>query len=350
MKKIEQREQKSILRGSAIYLTEKGLLKDDSSPYLMLNMHFLCNYRCLKCCNITTESQLNVNQEPMSSTMLQMLLEEAEDAAFKVMILAGEGEPLLNKEFRTFITLAARNNLIPYIFSNGTPLNPDNINFLAENNASLIISLDSMNTLRYRRLTGGHGSLEQVLSNINLCRSVYSSLQEETSFGKAVSLAINTVVTGINMDEIEDIRRFCADDIVFVCNRPTRVGLAEKNWALLYGNSTENSDIDAVIEHYSKNNGPIGSLPDGQWCAHMKNGVSVGYDGSYLACAYATDTAGFFGNYKQGNLRQVNKLIMDSVEYFYLQYGHSRCILRHPFYKDWVLSNKIASSPQLCNL
>lgn len=343
MKDLSQYPQKTVLRGSALYLSNYGLLYSNSMPYLMLNMPFLCNYRCLKCCNSTDKSWQKINQKSMSPSELQILLEESGNLGFKVFILAGEGEPLLNKDFRKIITLAVSNGLLPYIFTNGTLLNSDNINFLAEHNASLIISLDSIDTLRYERLTGGNGSLKQILSNINLCRSVYSSLQEKTSFGKVVSLAINTVVTCINMDEIEDIKHFCADDIVFVCNHPTRVGLAEQNWTFLYGNSPEGSDIDAIIEHYSKNNGPIGSLPDGQWCAYMKNGVSVGYDGSFLACAYSTDTAGFFGTYKKGNLRHVNKLIMDSVEYFYLQYGHSRCILRHPFYKDWVLSNKIAS-------
>lgn len=316
----------------------------------MLNMPFLCNYRCLKCCNLRTEQQLKINRKHMSFEQLQMLLEEAGKSGFKVFILAGEGEPLLNKEFRDIVTLAVRNGLLLYIFTNGTLLNSDNINFLAEHNASLIISLDSIDPLRYERLTGGNGSLEKVLSNIQLCRSVYSSLQEQTSFGKVVSLAINTVVTRINMDEIENIKRFCTDDIVFVCNRPTCTGLAEKNWALLYGANLVNSEIEPIIEEYSKDNGPIGTTLDGQWCAYMKYGVSVGYDGSFLACAYATDTAGFFGSYKKGNLKQVNKLVMESVEHFYSQYGHSRCVLRHPMYYDWVLSNKIASSPQLCKL
>lgn len=335
--------QKLILRGSATHLSKLGLFNIGLLPYLMLNMPFLCNYRCLKCCNLKINSQTKSNYEQMSLTDIQTLLEEAGDSGFKVLVFAGEGEPLLNKQFRDIIAFAIRNGLLPYIFTNGTMLNQENINFLAEHKASLIISLDSLTPVRYARLTAKNGSLERLLSNIQLCRSVYSSLQEQTSFGKVVSLAINTVVTRINVDEIDNIRRFCADDIVFVCNRPTRTGLAEKNWTLLYGSSFDDLEIDAIIERHSKTNGPLGSTLDGQWCAYMKHGVSVGYEGSFLACAYATDTAGLFGTYKKGMLKQANNLVMDSINYFYMQNGRCRCILRHPSYHDWISSNRSIS-------
>ena len=181
--------------------------------------------------------------------------------------------------------------------------------------------------------------MEKALSNIEQCRSVYSSLQEQSSFGKIVSLAINTVATQINIDEIKDIKHMCSDDIVFVCNRPTRIGLAEENWLSLYGHDTVVGGVDGILDKLSARNGPLGTTPDGKWCAYMKHGVSVGYDGSFLACAYATDTAGWFGNYKEGLLKQINQGIMNSVKSFYEKFGHSRCVLRHPNYQEWIISS-----------
>lgn len=328
-----------MLRGSAPYLAETGLLELDSLPYLMLNMPFSCNYRCLKCCNLRTEPELRNERQHLSNEDIQALVEEASNSGFKVLVLAGEGEPSLSKEFKDIVALASRNGLLPYIFTNGSLLDDENINFLAEHRAVLIVSLDSIQPLRYNRLTGGKGNLEKALSNIERCRSVYSSLQEQSSFGKIVSLAINTVATQINIDEIEDIKHMCSDDIVFVCNRPTRIGLAEENWQSLYGNDTVVTEVDGILEKLSATNGPLGTTPDGKWCAYMKHGVSVGYDGSFLACAYATDTAGWFGNYKKGLLKQMNKEVMNSVELFYEKFGHSRCVLRHPNYQEWILSN-----------
>ena len=43
---------KLILRGSARYLHYTyGKIKKDSIDYIMLNLPFLCNYQCIKCCN-----------------------------------------------------------------------------------------------------------------------------------------------------------------------------------------------------------------------------------------------------------------------------------------------------------
>jgi hypothetical protein len=140
------------------------------------------------------------------------------------------------------------------------------------------------------------------------------------------------------VDEVQDVQHFCADDIVFVCNRPTRIGFAEKNWEMLYGSNLAELDVDAVIERFSKDHGPLGSTVDGSWCIYMKNGISVGYDGSILTCAYAIETAGMYGKYTPGMFSELNTSVMDSVENFYLENGHSRCILRHPKYKDFVVS------------
>lgn len=330
--------QRIVLRGSVPHLASIGVLNEKSLPYLMLNLPFVCNYRCLKCCNLTESHPQESLRKRLTLDQLQQLIEEASSLGFSVLVIAGEGEPLLDKNFRSIVTLASRNRLIPYIFTNGTRLDEDAINFLAEHTASLIISLDSLDSQRYAQLSGKNHSLKTVLTNTERCRTVYSRLHEQTPFGKLVSLAINTVVTLLNMDEVEHIQQFCGDDIVFVCNRPTRIGLAEKNWELLYGSRPETSDVDLIIERFSKEHGPLGSTSDSRWCAYMRNGVSIGYDGSILTCAYAIETAGSYGTYRQGKLRDVSANVMNSVAAFYVENDHSRCILRHPRYHEFVSS------------
>jgi len=336
-----------VLRGSAPHLEQLGLLVNGKSPYLMLNLPFACNYRCLKCCNQTTRPLSRPIRNPLSMNEICAVLDEAGKFGFSVLVLAGEGEPLLDRSLHEIVEAAISNGLLPYIFTNGSMLTPGNIRFLAKNRASLIINLDSLNASHYQRLSGGSASLRTVLDNISNCRAVYRNLQEGTASGKVVSVAINTVVTKINVGEVDDLARFCADDIVFVCNRPTRIGLAEENWSMLFGMESDSSDsAEQVIDRYSQANGPLGTASDGLWCSYMKHGVSVGFDGNFLACAYAIDTAGYYGFYSEGNLRTANELIMRSVNEFYLKAGHSRCVLRHPQYQDWLFHLR-AHLPQM---
>ena len=109
---------RALLRGSAPHFTKIGALNEESFPYLMLNVPFACNYRCLKCCNLTESHPQESLRKRLTLDQLQQLIEEASSLGFSVLVIAGEGEPLLDKNFRSIVALAARNRLIPYIFTN----------------------------------------------------------------------------------------------------------------------------------------------------------------------------------------------------------------------------------------
>jgi MoaA/NifB/PqqE/SkfB family radical SAM enzyme len=325
------------LRGSVQDITISKEEKVHALIYLMLNLPYRCNYRCLKCCNIFDGHQ------PVSETVpefnkagLRPLLAAAKNAGVRVLVVAGEGEPLIDSDFRHIIELASAEGLLPYVFTNGSLLNDDIVRFLAKHRSSLIISLDSMEPERYKRLTGGCIDLSKVLDNITRCRKVYSHLIEQNNSRRIGSLAINMVVNTINYDEVENVRDFCGDDVVFVCNQPTRIGLAEKNWSFLYGETPCNADVDSIIARMSEFQQPLGTTRDGKWCAYMRNGLSVSPDGQVLTCAYSLETAGLYNAPNFDDLVATNRDVMQSVQEFYDRCGHSRCILRHPKYKDFI--------------
>jgi MoaA/NifB/PqqE/SkfB family radical SAM enzyme len=267
----------------------------------------------------------------MDRSSVSEIIHHAAHAGLKVLVIAGEGEPLLAPDFRYVVKEASDSGLVPYVFTNGSRLNPNMVTFLASNHASLIIGLDSLDPTRYAKLTGG-GRLDHVLNNLKHARQVYAALIKEDCKTRFVSLAINTVVTSLNVNGIEAIRQFCDDDIAFVCNRPTRIGLAERNWQMLYGDIPTNVEVDNVVGQMAMECGPLGSTPDGKWCAYMRHGISIGPDGSILTCAYSLETTGCYGKFSDGNCQEANRQVMESVEEFYRHYGHSRCILRHPQY------------------
>jgi hypothetical protein len=123
---------------------------------------------------------------------------------------------------------------------------------------------------------------------------------------------------------------------VFVSNQPTRVGLGERNWEHLYGTLPHNPDVDAALARVTASQQPLGTTSDGKWCAYMRNGVSVSPDGQVLTCAYSLETAGCYSALNPNDLAGANKEVMATVEEFYGQHGHSRCILRHPEYKEFI--------------
>ncbi len=325
------------LRGSAQDITISTEEKMHALVYLMLNLPYNCNYQCLKCCNMLNGHQPKSKTVPaFNKAKFRHLLAAAKNAGIHVLVVAGEGEPLIDPNFRHIIELASIEGLLPYIFTNGSLLSTDTIQFLAKHRASLIISLDSINPDRYKRLTGGHTDLSKVLTNIDNCRKIYADFIEERDGHRIGSLAINMVVNTINCDEVEKVQDFCGDDIVFVCNQPTRIGLAERNWTVLYGETPSNPNIDSIIARMSVAQQPLGTTTDGQWCAYMRNGISISPDGQVLTCAYALETVGLYDAPNLDDLAATNLNVMQSVQEFYDQYGHSRCILRHPKYEEFI--------------
>jgi organic radical activating enzyme len=333
----EKPRSKLLLRGSAPHLELQGLLGPDARPYLMLNLPFVCNYRCLKCCNQDLSIQSTNPRKSLTLAEIREIFEEARENGYRVLVLAGEGEPLLDRRLRAIVQAANNNDLVPYIFTNGSLLNQDNVDFLASERASLIISLDSLDPLLYKRLYGGKADLSKVMASIAYCRERYRELIEQIGSRVLVSLAINSVINRLNATEVKTIERFCGNDIVYVCNRPTCIGLAEANWSKLYGNEPSDAlDIERVLASLSETNGPLGTASDGVWCAYMKQGVSIGHEGSFLVCAYGIETAWFYGEYRRGSLKVAPRAVMRSLTDFYEQAGHSRCVLRHPAYIRWV--------------
>jgi MoaA/NifB/PqqE/SkfB family radical SAM enzyme len=324
-----------VLRGSMQDPLSVCSAEEKRLVYLMVNLPYQCNYRCLKCCNHLATSDPSPG-ENLDSRLVTESIHSVSNIAARVVVFAGEGEPLLHPEFLSLVKEVHATGLLPYVFTNGSLLTKENVDFLAANGATLIISMDSIDPETYRRLTGERGSLQVILANIRYCREVYRDLIEEKDGLRLTSLAVNMVVNQLNVAEAESIREFCGEDIAFVCNRPTRIGLAEHNWEVIYGQEASNSSVDSVIDNLSKDHPPLGTTPDGRWCAYMRNGISISPQGEILTCAYAIGTAGCYGKLNSADLASANRRVMESVDEFYRLHGHSRCILRHAKYKEFI--------------
>ena len=109
-----------ILRGSARYLYyQYGKTKKSTIDYIMLNLPFRCNYQCIKCCNRFRKFKSGkLSLDKIRNTILRL-----KKLGAKVLVIAGEGEPTLNKNFKSIVKFVDENGLIPYVFTNGSKIN-----------------------------------------------------------------------------------------------------------------------------------------------------------------------------------------------------------------------------------
>lgn len=316
--------QKLVLKGSAQYLYLTGCkFKKNEIDYIMLNLPFKCNYQCLKCCNRFREYK----HGSLSLTKIKQSILKLKKYGAKVLVIAGEGEPAINKNFHAIVKFANENKLIPYIFTNGSMINEKLAKFLAQNNASLIINMDSFEEEKYDQYVNKKGAYKNFIKNIKAIRKIYAKNIYSYHKSTVIFLAINLVLNNKNYGQIEKIKKFCGDDIVFVVNKPIDIGSASKNKKNY--NKVKNIIINKNLSY------PLGTLAENRECSYMKNGVSIGSDGKILTCAYALETQNLYGDISD-NIKVIRKEVLKSIDNFYKKYGASRCILRHPKYHEFI--------------
>lgn len=314
---------KIILKGSARDLYRQYSKTEKSIDYIMLNLPFNCNYRCIKCCNRFRKFKSG----KLSLYKIRDAILRLKKLGAKVLVIAGEGEPTLNRNFKSIVKFADENDIIPYVFTNGSKINQKSAYFLAKHNTSLIINMDSFNPQKYDAYVGRKGSFNTLMKNFRHIRKYYQKNIDESGEYKVVSLAVNLVLNNENRNQIPEIKEFCNEDMVFVVNEPINIGSAKKFWKGRFD--------DAETNVYKNVSYPLGTLSPSKECSYMRNGLSIGSDGRILTCAYALETQELYGNIDE-NLISVKERVMKSVDEFYAKYGKSRCILRHPKYKKFV--------------
>jgi MoaA/NifB/PqqE/SkfB family radical SAM enzyme len=315
---------KLILKGSAQYLHLIGRKFTKSEvDYIMLNLPFECNYKCLKCCNRFRKYKPG----ELSLDKIKKAILKLKNLGAKVVVIAGEGEPAMNKNFREIVKFADKNGLIPYIFTNGSKINGKLARFLAQNNASLIINMDSFEEEKYDQYVDKKGAYKNFIKNIKIIRKIYAKKIYSYRKSSINYLAINLVLNNENYSQIEKIKKFCGDDIVFVVNKPIDIGSAMKNTQKY--NKVKKTVIDADVNY------PLGTLKEGFQCSYMRNGVSISSAGKILTCAYALEAQNLYGDFT-GDIKASRKKVLESVDNFYRRYGVSRCILRHPKYGEFI--------------
>ncbi len=186
---------------SEMKLIEEGIHKSEgfNIKNLVLLISDACNFNCEYCQiekNIEERPKNHMSKE-VATRAIELFKEHASPSAKKTITITG-GEPLLNKNVLRFIVEkidAELENKRIVMFTNGSLLDKDIIDFLKEYDVLVLISIDGPQDMhdRARKFNTGAGTFLSIIDNYHLLRK------------SGVNVGISAVGGPHNM---HDIKRF----------------------------------------------------------------------------------------------------------------------------------------------
>jgi len=321
-----------VVRATPKHLSRTGKL--NSFTYLMLNLPFICNYRCTKCFNLT---QNNPHGEKNLITINERigLIEEAKRLGAKAVVIAGEGEPSIHPEFDKLIEKISSDGMTPIFYSNGSCIDSKRIKFLKKHGVVIIFSFDTLDEEKYDKLSGTKGNLKKVVANIQNAIKEYAELTVEEKGMKVYNLAVNTTVSHLNENEVEKIKSFFGKGIYFVCNPIVRLGNAEGNWGEFEPSDDSILRQKKLIQKLSDTGGPLTLGADG-FCGYSRWGIGISPSGEYMTCAYTTATNKFLGNIRTKTLKEAFEFKHKIEGRHYAKFGVAPCLVRMTSFAKYV--------------
>ena len=181
-------------------------------PFVMNFIIYLTN-RCNLACEMCSQYGQNYKENaPKELTVEEWksFLKEISNTNPKPNIVLMGGEPLLYKDFGSFISLMKEYDLPIHIVTNGTLLDKY-LDILSDTEVSITISIDALNE-KHDKIRGKKGTFDKVINNIKLV----NKLQEQ---GSKIKLLLNTVILPDNVEElsafVEYMQQFNIEQFVF---------------------------------------------------------------------------------------------------------------------------------------
>jgi len=219
--------------------------------------------------------------------------------------------------------------LVTIIATNGSLLNEDRINFLHEHNVVPTISLDTLISEKYDRQC--KGKLDTVLRNISLVKKKYREDIRYVNGVKIYSAGIHTIVNSENLDELDNLRQSCENDLFFSVGYIADHGEASKNPGLINDYELLKKEAEKQGEAFllckSKSGLPV--------CGYFYYGITIGCDGEILLADHALETTGLIGNIRTESLGSLREKASKLVDLFY-EKGRCFCPVRDTYYSKFV--------------
>lgn len=160
-----------------------------------------CPLECLHCYNNLPMGDLEAKRRELSKEDHFLILDELVEMGCFWLLYTG-GEIFARKDFLEIYTYAKRKGFLITLFTNGTIVNEQIVDYLAAWPPFAIeITLYGRTKETYESLTGIPGSYERCLRGIRLLKE------------KGLPLKLKTVATSINKHEVLAMRRFAEEEL-----------------------------------------------------------------------------------------------------------------------------------------
>jgi radical SAM protein with 4Fe4S-binding SPASM domain len=163
---------------------------------MSLEPTFRCNNSCLHCfCGKQAGDTEEIGRE-MGTGEVRDILDQAAELGCLWLLITG-GEPLLRADFREIYLYAKRKGLLVTLFTNGTLVDDETVDFLAEWRPFFVeVTLYGMSEETYEKVTGVKGSYRKCIEGIG-------RLVE-----RRVPLSLKTVAMTLNAHEVPGMKAY----------------------------------------------------------------------------------------------------------------------------------------------
>jgi len=261
-----------------------------------------CNLRCLYCYANSGKALKN----ELTFDEIILIINQAIELGVKKIGLIGGGETLLYKKLKEIIDYISYNSTIKVsVFTNGTLINEDWINFFSRHNVAIVHKLNSFKEETQDFLTNIPGSFKYIQ------KSLHQLLKFE--YQNKHSLSIETVVTKQNYEEIPEIWCWSRDNNINpIVERLTPQGRGTDSNLLVHTKDIEIlfrklSEIDKCNYNISWEPKPPTAGQKG--CLHHLYAIYIKSDGTIQPCSGVTLS---LGNIRGISLKKIlkNKTIL----------------------------------------
>ena len=159
-----------------------------------IELTFRCNLKCVHCyCNLPANSK-KAQEKELNTDEIFHLLDKITEEGCLWLLLTG-GEPLLREDFKDIYEYAKKKGLLLTIFTNGTLINQEIVDFLKDFPPFLVeITIYGASQKTYEKITRVPGSFIRCLKGIDLLLK------------RKIPLRLKTMVMKINYAELEEMK------------------------------------------------------------------------------------------------------------------------------------------------
>ena len=140
-----------LLKGLDLPLEQFKELKSGEIRNLILDLGKACNYKCMYC---ATSEHKGVSKDNLTLDERKKVIRDAAGNGAKAVFFAGEGEPVLDKDFKKLVMFNSKLGVTTILYSNISLLNKEMVEFLYNHDVTLVIKIDSLRRDTYNLLVG----------------------------------------------------------------------------------------------------------------------------------------------------------------------------------------------------